>query len=347
MKKPTIKHKSNKSALTPKKQISNSTGSINTEKFESKSHEPKQYRFFLIFGITIQTCLIAIIVWLYINNLQHVQLLQQNQTTINKLEEQLNKQQADIDSLKVKIEKNNELALQKKNYLSLLKSYIFVQAAKITLITEKTTNSTLSLLEKANQNLATIDDQATIKIREAIENSIHELRMTKNIDINSSILQINSLQNQLTKLDSIFAPLKYETKTNPTAVTENKNIQLSRWQTFIKNTVAVFQTAFIIKQKQQTILPLLNIEQRESLIFGFQNKLELAKWALLNRQQSIFQNNIQQILDALQQYHSQFISAQLTSLEMSLKELLKIDLSLNLPNLDNLEQIFEANFTKG
>jgi len=309
--------------------------------------EPKYKIFFILFSIAVffslatSATLLVVQIHNHITNEQTHTDLQTTKTSLSQTGSQLEQQSITISSLQTKIQKLEASNKQKTDIFYLLQSYYSLQTAKFSLIITKDTAAAIKFLSSAEENLAHSENPSIVKIRNSIN---QDLKSLQNVGDNGNVIQVTSqletIQQKLSPLSSLSQP-KIELKEkipSPTAITK---FPLSLWSSLWQNSLLILKKAVIIREQQQP-LNLLTADQRTDLLLNIQYKLEVAKWALLHNQNSIYRNNLQQVIDTLHSYQLQIIPAELSSILNKLQELQKFPSSSVFPNLETSEKLLET-----
>lgn len=312
---------------------------------------PKYKILFILFSLAVFFSLAISIALLVAQLHNHITAekthaaLQSTKIILDKNDAQLAQQFLTISELQTKIQKLETSNKQKNDLFFLLKSYYFLQTAKLSLTTTKDPAMAIKLLSSAEENLVRTENPAITKIRNALNQDLKSLQsVAANYNIIKITSQLEDIQQKLSSTSSLSQP-KIELKENLPPSSATNKFALPFWNSLWQNSLAILKKALIIREQQQP-LSLLNTDQRTTLLVSLQYKIAIAEWALLHNQDEIYLNNLKQVADTLRSYQLQVIPTELTFMLKELQELQKISPSSMLPNLETSEKLLETAITQ-
>jgi uroporphyrin-3 C-methyltransferase len=296
----------------------------------------------LSFGLSLLAILFSVLTFLWFfyqnhqqNNKASLQLsrIQQNlQDQDNQLSQQEHQSQQLALHLQ-RMQQENQRAhttwvLAEVSYLSKLALY--------NLMYENNPVLAGKLLETADQRLLAANSPGLQAIRQAIANNIVLLNGLPKIDTGGLIARINALSQQIENIPLIPSQLPQDHQNTLTQTSPSP--QMSLWQRLWNGFLQTLKEMLIIRRHQSPVEPLITTEQRNFLIQNIQLKLSLAQWAILHQQTEIYQQSLQEVYTWISRYFLQNASTTQAMLQ-SIKELQRMNVK---PNLPNLEDIFTA-----
>ena len=206
-----------------------------------------------------------------------------------------------------------------------------IQQAQEDLLYLHDLNSALAALKLANKRLTELPSLSIPKsLHSLLIQNITSLKALPQLDISNALAQLNVLQAQVIQLPltNTIPILNKETANNTTPATHLGKKWLSAFQSILHH----LQQLIVIRHLDKPIEHLLPKAQQQYLQHNLQLLLQQAQWALLQRQQTIYQNNLQQIKEAIQQ-HFLATSSPAQTVIQTINELEKINLQPILPDL--------------
>lgn len=205
-----------------------------------------------------------------------------------------------------------------------------IQQAQDSLFYLHDLDNALTALTLADKQLAELSSLAPIEsIHNLLTQNIASLKALPQIDISNALTQLNTLQNQVMQLPLISSLSITKKTTNDVT---SSTISKKKWVSAIQSSLRSFQQLVVIRHLDKPIEPLLPEVQQQYLQHNLQLLLQQAQWALLHRQQNIYQNSLQQAKEAIHKYFSGSFSTTQTLIQ-TITELEKINLQPNLPDL--------------
>lgn len=254
------------------------------------------------------------------------QSLQQTQTTVA----------TRMDALHQQMHTALKQRLYQQQDWSLLKARYYLELAQINAHWSDDAQTTVALLEEADQLLQTLSDQRLYPVRQAIAKEIAQVKAIPPIDVAGILSQLDAAQTLALQL-----PTRHNLPTPADKVNDPKASD-SMWQQRMQQSLGLLEKLVIIRhhaqQTQGMLSPLHQSLVRENLSMDFQE----AQWAVLQKNAKVYQ---QSLVHALQQIKRNFdnkaiatqtLVKQLEDLQKTLLEAPQPELQQALPLLNQI-----------
>ncbi len=193
----------------------------------------------------------------------------------------------------------------------------------------------MTLLAFADDVIAALNNPNLSSLREALAKDSAALKAVPVVDLVGIVSQLNALSEQIPKLPLVTG------KTSVQQVTQAQpdEEQETTWHDALADNLQVLKKLIVIRYHEQLIQPLLPPEQRLYLEQNLLLLLQQARWAVLQRQQVIYEDSLAQATDWIKNYFDTESAATKSALD-SLNELQKNEIAPELPRLtDPIEQL--------
>lgn len=206
-----------------------------------------------------------------------------------------------------------------------------VQLANLQLRINRNVYTAMTLLQTADQRLASLHQGQLTEIRHALISDLHELQNTPQLDKEGLLLKLHALSEQISKLSIVPQKISIlNTEASPTDVTRLEKI-LTLWKKAWDSTVQALQQIVIVHRRDQIIIPLLAPDEEVLLRQNLVLLLQQAQWAVLNNEPLIYKPSLQRTIDWLKRYFPDNHITQ--SLLADLAQLQTVDVNPTLPTL--------------
>jgi uroporphyrin-3 C-methyltransferase len=202
-------------------------------------------------------------------------------------------------------------------------------------------NMAMTLLQRAEQALQTMQTASTLEIRKSIASDIANLQATPNVDITDLYLHLTALNNQINQLPLPESPLQADKQQPVAAIDPN----LSWWQAGFARTMQMMHQIVIVHRYDNNAMPLVLPEEKTFLYQNLHAQLENAIWGVLHRKPEIYEEGVTRTVSWIKQYFVQDAPATKSMLE-NLQELQKIDIKPPVANLSATLQLFDTYFAQ-
>ena len=226
----------------------------------------------------------------------------------------------------------NNRHLQTQNTLAGV-SYL-VHLANLRLTVGHDSETALKTLLLAQQALASITDDSVSTLKQALLSDITALRAAPAVHINQTFLEIAALNQQIQALSPIPAKpdVSLQKTVNQIKSTDEKSSDL-RWYNRALESLKQLKSLFVIRHLDQANTPLIAPDMEANLKQNIAIQFNMTQWALLHRDQKIYQSTLQSVSQWLTRYFALSdaknpIVAQLATLE-------KMQINTALPTINN------------
>ncbi len=202
----------------------------------------------------------------------------------------------ELDALKQQV----QVTLKQSLYLSkdwvLLKARYCLELAQINAHWSDNSATTIALLQQANRLLASLQDESSFSVRQAITKEIAQLQSIPSIDIAGLLSQIDAIENLIIKLP--LKPVVVSLGPNTTPTNESNP---SAWRKYLKESLGLLQTLVVIHRHDETIHPLPSPAYESMLHNSILLNLQQAQWAILQHHEAVYQRALTQALQEINQ----------------------------------------------
>ncbi|WP_242605241.1 uroporphyrinogen-III C-methyltransferase [Fluoribacter gormanii] len=224
------------------------------------------------------------------------QVQEQMNARTNTTEEIQTQLQVKFENLSKQIQNAvNQKFYQNQDWL-LLKTRYYLELAQINAHWSNETDSTIALLEQADQLLKQLNDPKILNIRQAIAKDIAQIQTLPSVDIAGLLSQLDAAQNSINDLS---IPLPMSGNTPPKENTIPSSNDSSSWKVRLQSSMNVLEKLVVIRRHDQGIEPLMSplfeALLKEKLRLNFQE----AQWAVLNNEPFVYQLALKQAISSL------------------------------------------------
>ncbi|KTD44791.1 uroporphyrinogen-III C-methyltransferase [Legionella parisiensis] len=291
-----------------------------SEKTKPKGNSPVCHNKYLIFVLSIIVSFVALGIaayTLFLNKQLHAQLseaqnnfsthLQQLEQKQDQAQELINAKTNNAEEIQKQLQtKFESLSKQLQNAMSqkfyqnqdwlLLKARYYLELAQINAHWSYGVDSTVVLLEQADQLLKQLNGPKILEIRQAIAKDIAQNQALPSVDIAGLLSQLDAAQHSINDL-SIPLPISENVTSTGNSTTPTSNSLT--WRTHIQNSVNILEKLVVIRRHDQEIKPLLSPALEAILKEKLRLNLQEAQWAILNNEPSVYQLVLKQAIDSL------------------------------------------------
>jgi len=244
--------------------------------------------------------------------------LEQNQRYISQLQEQLSTTQRKIQAQSS--DKQQEWLFNEAEYL--------VREASNKLNFTNDAAAIISLLKAADAQLAQLNDNSLLQVRQAISQDINAVRGSGNLDIEGIAINIETLKANTSQLELASVQLDSEQPkdSEPSAETD-----ISSWQHFKNSLSNAASKYYTVHHFDESTNAFISPQQDRLLRENIMLNLQTAQLAALQNNQALYQSNLEQVEQWVTQYFKQQ-PASTTAFNQQLDELLNRSVELDLPS---------------
>lgn len=267
---------------------------------------------------------------------------QLSQTT-GSLQNQIENQGSQIEALQAAF---NRLQAANSGYetdIALQQVDRYLLQAHLSLTFGQDLSAATHLLEAADQRLGTLPEPQIIPFRQAITKDIVQLKSIAPIDTVGVLSKLSALRDQVASLP-LFA-LNAKLQQFHTATADNNStpspVLQTAWKKTWDTTLATLKSLVIIRNRQNEISPLISVDQEEFLRQNLQLILQQAQWAVLQKQQSVYEYSLTQANEWIQRYFADNAEAT-QSMQAEINSLQELNLSPKTPDISLLIDALHA-----
>lgn len=209
--------------------------------------------------------------------------LQQVQNDFIKKMESLNKELQ--TALKQKLYQNNDWLLLKVRYC--------LELAQINAHWSDNFNTTVALLQQADELLQHINASKIFTIRQAIAKEMAQLKSIPIIDIAGILSQLDAAQLSINTLSIQSLVEQHEVKNNNS--TSEKSSKTG-WRSRLQDSMSFLEKLVVIRRNNENIQPLISPLYESALKESIRLNLQEAQWAVLNNNPAVYQLALNQAI---------------------------------------------------
>lgn len=238
------------------------------------------------------------------------QAITQTDQTAKKHMEAFNKQ---LNEYKQSIRELSQGSRTSATKWQLKKAQFYLQLAQINAHWSQQSDTTVDLLKQADALLADQHHPDIYDVRQQISQDINTIEKQSKIDIVGLLTRINTIQNQIMKLSYRDDPLLSKDSKKETGQTSEKE----HWRQNLANSVNALEKLVVIRHHKHPVKPILSEQQLSLVKEALYVDLQQLKWALIHRNQAVFNLAINQTISQLQRHFNR----QQTLVSKAIKEL--------------------------
>ncbi|GAA0207442.1 hypothetical protein GCM10009123_13690 [Kangiella japonica] len=243
--------------------------------------------------------------------------LEDNQRYVEQLQDQLRTTQRKFQTFSS--EKQQDWLFNEAEYL--------IREASYKLSFTDDAASIIALLQAADNQLASLDDGSLTQLRQAISQDINAVRSSGNLDVEGIAIAIETLKDSLAQLE--LASVQLENKENSVEEVQPET-DLSSWQHFKNSMSKAASKYYTVHQFDESTQPFISPQKDRLLRENILLNLQTAQLAALQNNQALFESNLTNVKQWVEQYFKQKPAATQAFLEQ-VSELLNGSVELDLP----------------
>lgn len=231
----------------------------------------------------------------------------------NKIKRQIEEKTTHIEESRAQLQgqfedlnKQIQTAMQQRFYQNqnwlLLKARYCLELAQINAHWGTSFDSTVALLQQADQLLQQLNTPKIFEIRQAIAKDIAQLQATPLVDIAGILSQLDAAQNSVEKLnlrETLSNQSIIENQTSPTKA-------LSVWELRFQDSMNLLSKLIIIRHHNEPVQPIISPAIEILLKENIRLNLQEAQWAVLNNNAQVYSLVLNQAISTLKKnFHEQ------------------------------------------
>jgi len=217
---------------------------------------------------------------------------------------------------------------------ALAKSLYLTRLANLDLHFQSDAAQAIQLLELAYANLKSLDDPSLLPLRAQFAKAIQSVKAMPSVPVTELYLKLNALDSAVDTLPlTVTAPTAPNKEDNLLASdSKDKVPTVSNWHRALQKSLQVISQALVIRKRTYPISPLLTDTEYRTLVFRLHSLFAQVKWALLNKNETVFKAGLTDIKQLIEQYFDS-THPSVSSMNQSVSELLAVNLAPSVPDL--------------
>ena len=271
---------------------------------------------------------------------QQTDQIQQMQQSMTNVEDMVQRQQLQLNANNDALMHLTQLTSGGENQWVLSEAEYLAQMAQLDLRFQNNINGAIVLLQAADQRLGAVSSPNLLPVRQSIANSIVALQAVPAVDSVGILTRLSALMDQVQQLPLVPqfqapAPTVKQPKTNT-----KLDRYLTDWHNALANSSHVLAQLVIIRHHNEPIEPLLPPDQYAYLKQNIELQLQQAQWAVLHRQQIIYNTSLKNIMRWLTRYFTDN-GVPSHSVIQAVADLQKINIAPAVPDLSNTIMVIQ------
>lgn len=254
---------------------------------------------------------------------------------IKLLQQQIAQQSEQINNNQVSIAQLTNAQNKQEVSGALMMAEHLILFANFSLLIEHNIPTAIQLLTQAQSYLDRADGDVSV-LKTAISANVSQLQSISIINTSEIYAKLQALSQQVSQLSLIDEGTQISIATNQEAAASG-----SFWHRSWHETLAQLKSLVIIRHRDESVQPLLTINQQQWLILNLRLLLTQAQSALLNHHQQIFDASLQEIQSLVKEYFLRTNTVTANFLK-SLDAISKINIAPALPDLNKSLVIAQA-----
>lgn len=247
------------------------------------------------------------------------------------------------------VDKNLQSAVQQHLYQTkdwlLFKVRYYLELAQINTQWSDNSQTTIALLQQANELLASAHDSRTLNIRQAIAEEIVQIKAIPSFDMAGVLSQLDGSMSLIDKLPlkSVVMPESKEKVLPPESGTAQT------WRESLQRSISLLKELVVIRRQTEAIHPLPSPAYEFNVRESIHLNLQQAQWAILQNNEKLYQFFLNQALDSIHRLFANNADVTKTLIQ-ELQNLQKLQFSQQKPHLEKslslLNQLIESKDTQ-
>lgn len=279
------------------------------------------------------------------NNQATVKALEQKvsgfQSQIDNFKSTTSEQQKQISSARYAVEKIIEEVNQNQDAWQLTDAEHLLQIANYTLNFTHDVPTTISLLQTADSRLQGLADPDVYPVRKLIAQEVTQLTVLPKLDVPGIYMRLEALRKVVMQLPL----MKNEFKKDSNNYLQKKNPATKG--SFTHGVWTALSKVVVVRHRNAKIEPLLSTDDHMIVVQNFYLLFSQAEWALIQRQQAIYESSLNQIHAMLIMYFDH-VPRKVKQINDEITALEKINIKPQLPSIgQSLKAIHALVQTRG
>lgn len=227
---------------------------------------------------------------------QHDQL----NDSVGRLNQTIHQHEQEISSLSRSLATQINHKASGQQQWRLAKAAYLIEMAQLTLEWEKTPQAAATLLQTADKIIYSLNNPRYFALRQTLSNEISALNALPQPDITGLITQLSALDVSIHAMPLKYrAPSSQPGKLQPTVKAEET---IPTWRKALNTSIDTLTKIVVIRRNNENYQPLLSQQEKHIILQQIMLDIEMAQWALLKRDQRLFQQCLAKALRYTEQY---------------------------------------------
>lgn len=224
----------------------------------------------------------------------------------------------------------------------LLKAQYYLELAQINAHWSKDSEASIALLAQADSILSHVNQKEIFEIRQQIAQEISQLKALEKLDIAGILSKIDAASAMVNELPQSIK-FKDTNENTSSSAAEKKASEQSAWRQRLHESVNVLEKLVIIHKDDQQSRRLLSPMYAALIRDSIQLNLQQAQWAVLNRNEKVYEMTLNQTIDSTEKYFGAYKRTK--ALIQQLRELKALNIEPEYPEVQQsllmLNQLIE------
>lgn len=234
----------------------------------------------------------------------------------------------------------NQLRVEKQSDATawtLLEVERLIRLANYHVVIDSNIDVARKILQFAEDRLHDLADPSLLGLRKVIGQQMATLETAPRVDVENLIVRINTVSQAVSRLNVLGDYTEVVAKQEEQAQLSEEN----KWKKQIQENLEVLRGLVVLRRLDKPVMPLVSPEQHANLVENIQLQLAIAEWAVLHRNQTIYQKSLDQAAVWVKRYFHENTAT--GSVLQSLSSLQRQNVEPDMPSLaQSIDAVKEA-----
>lgn len=246
----------------------------------------------------------------------------------SELQKALIKQQSEMDSVSSALNEVRLKSQQDNSAWVLAEVDYLIKLANFNLLYDANVDVARNILQAADQRAKALSSANAPILRAALANDLAKLEAIEKIDRQGIVLRLSALSEMVAKLPVTDHKTALDNEAQPNADSEHKD-----WRVALQSSLSFLKNAVVVRRIDAPLKPLMSPQQHRNLVENIQLQLSMASWAVLHRDQPLFEHALQEAHKWINDYLKQTDATQ--ALVTGIDQLMQKNIAPQLPTLES------------